>query len=247
MLNFFFKTEADYAFDVFVSPGLSYKSHNADESFFNRQQFANAINLIYANGYTGYLNKTTKKGKAVISNDMPETWLEHFLRFAFSWMALENNCLFFHGAGVIKDYQGYVFFGPSKAGKTTVTEFSAPHLILGDDMVLISKTDSRFQVHATPFNINMDDKKLTNASEQIKAFYRLRQHKKNYLAKMKNSKASAELLSCVPLAKDNFQGNLTAFSLCAEIAQNVPCYDLYFTRDNKFWRLLDGNSGKILS
>jgi len=239
------ESEADYVFDIFVSPDLSYHSPNPDESFFNRQEFTAEINFIYGNGYAGYLHKKSKIGRVVVSSNLAETWLEHFLRFAFSWLALENNCLFFHGAGIIKDHHGYVFFGPSKAGKTTVTEFSSQHLIVGDDMILISRNEKKYLVHATPFNINLDDKKLTNASESIEGFYRLRQDKENYAIEMKNSKAVAELLSCVPLSPNNVQGHLAAFSLCAKLAQRVPCYDLHFTRDNKFWRLIDEDFGKV--
>ena len=83
-------------------------------------------------------------------------------------MALEDDCLFFHGAGIINNNSGYVFFGPSNAGKTTVTEFSTNYSILGDDMVMLRKSNGKFHVYATPFNINMGDIKLTNTKKRIK-------------------------------------------------------------------------------
>ncbi len=229
----------DYRIEIFLAPALYFKSPDPNENFFNKQKFSEDTNLIYSNGYTGYLNKKIKAGKVIVNDDIPETWVEHFLRFAFSWMALEDDCLFFHGAGIINNNSGYVFFGPSNAGKTTVTEFSANYSILGDDMVMLRKSNGKFHVYATPFNINMGDIKLTNTNKRIKGFYRLRQDRSNYLKRMKNSKAVAELMSCVPLSNNNFNGNLKAFSVCSEIVDKVPCYDLHFTRDDSFWRLIN--------
>ena len=227
--------------ELHISCGLNFKSPDANEDFFNRQNFSEEINFIYSNGYVGYLNNKSKTGKVIVSNELSETWIEHFLRFAYSWLALEKKCLFFHGAGIINNNQGYVFFGPANAGKTTVTEFSSQHFILGDDMIMLQKFDNSVRVFATPFNINMGDKKLTNTKGNIKGFYRLRQDNKNYLRKMKNSKAIAELMSGVPLAKNNFHGHQTVFYLCSEIAVAVPCYDLHFTHDDSFWSLINGD------
>jgi len=232
----------DYEIDIFLSPGLIFHSPNPDEDFFNRQNFDEKINFIYSNGYSGYLSKKTKKSKVIVSDYITTTWVEHFLRFAFSWMALEANCLFFHGAGIIRENTGYVFFGPSNVGKTTITEFSTNYSILGDDMIMLKKNNGNVDVYATPFNINMGDLKLTNDKEQIKGFYRLRQDKTNYINKMNRTKAIAELMSSVPLSKNNSMGNIIAFSLCSEIAENVPCYDLHFTRDDSFWRLINGTT-----
>ena len=234
------KNKIDYELEVFISPGLTYQSPDQDEEFFNRQNFTDEVNFIYSNGYTGYLSKKIKKSKVIVSDYLTETWVEHFLRFAFSWMALETNCLFFHGAGIIRENTGYVFFGPSNVGKTTITEFSKNYSILGDDMIMLRKNNGNVDVYATPFNINMGTLKLTNDKEQIKGFYRLRQDKSNYLKEMKKSKSIAELMSSVPLSKNNSMGNIIAFSLCSEIAENVPCYDLHFTRDDSFWRLING-------
>ena len=234
--------EASYEISIYISPGLIFHSPDPDEEFFNLQNFTENINIIYSNGYIGYLNKKTKKSKVIVSDDIPDTWVEHFLRFAYSWMALENDCLFFHGAGIVNNKNGYIFFGPSDAGKTTVTEFSTNYSILGDDMIMLGKENGKFKVYATPFNINMGDIKLTNSNEHIKAFYRLRQDETTFLKKMKNSKAVAELMSCVPLSNNNFNGNSLAFFLCTEITKEVPCFDLHFTRDDSFWRLINGNS-----
>lgn len=234
------KKNTKYQIEIFISPGLKFSSPDENEVFFNRQEFNDNIYSIYSNGYTGYLDKKSSRGKMIISDDNALTWVEHFLRFAFSWIALDHNSLLFHGAAVVNQNTGYVFFGPSNAGKTTVTEFSSGYTILGDDMVLLQKEEDSVRVFATPFNINMDPIKLTNSHERIKGFYRLRQDEKNFLEKMPITKSLAELMSSVPLSSVNFQGSLTAFDLCKQITETVPCYDLHFTRDNSFWRIING-------
>ena len=40
----------------------------------------------------------------------------------------------------------------------------------------------------------------------------------------------------------NYQGSLTAIDLCTQIVNQIPCYEMFFTRDKKFWRYVDGNS-----
>ncbi|HDP98370.1 MAG TPA: hypothetical protein ENN22_04185 [bacterium] len=233
--------EPQYQIQIHLSAGLSFSSDNPNELFFNRQKFSKEKNFIYSNGYTGYLDKQQRLGKVVVSDDNAETWVEHYLRFAYSWMALQNRALLFHGAAIIRDDAGYVFFGPSNAGKTTITEFSSDYLILGDDMVVVREKPLGCEVYASPFNINLGKLKIANSNKRIQGFYRLHQDKKNFLQPMSEAKSLAELMSSVPLSSANFSGNLIAFERCRMIAKQIPCYNLHFTRDDSFWRIINGN------
>ncbi len=64
----------------------------------------------------------------------------------------QNDALLLHASGIAIDGRGYVFFGPSGAGKTTVAKLAAGHgqLLTDENVVLRLKSDG-VEVCSTPF------------------------------------------------------------------------------------------------
>jgi len=228
--------------DVHLSPKIHFPNADGTEDFFNNQVFQNEKCTIYSNYFTGYIAIEKNYGKLICADYDPLSWLEHFLRIAYAVVVLKKGALLFHGAGLVKNENGFVFFGPSGCGKSTVTELSQPCTTLGDDLIVIKKNNNHFYIHATPFNSEKNDFLLTNTNSSIKSFYRLIQNKTTFIKEMSQANATAELLSSISSVNKNYDGSLTAIDLCSEIVNQIPCYEMHFTRDNKFWRYVNGNS-----
>ncbi|HDP97843.1 MAG TPA: hypothetical protein ENN22_01505 [bacterium] len=239
------RTNFCLAIDIHLSDNIHFPNPDGTENFFNEQVFQEGRCCIRSNYFTGYIDINNNYGKVLCSNFDPLSWLEHFLRIAYAVVAIKNETIVFHGAGLIADKKGLVFFGPSGCGKSTVTRLSKHCAALGDDMIAIKKKNDHFNVYATPFNSEKNGFLLTNTEAVIKGFYRLIQHKTTFINKMSRANALAELLASISSINKNYQGSLTALSLCTQLVERIPCYELYFTPDNLFWRFLDGDAEQI--
>jgi hypothetical protein len=79
--------------------------------------------------------------------------LDGFLRFLVSTLLLERGSLLLHAAGVVWGLRGYVFLGPSGAGKTTIASLAERRgaRVLGDEVVAARKVGEQVSLWGTPF------------------------------------------------------------------------------------------------
>ncbi|MDH3629240.1 MAG: hypothetical protein OEV00_11415 [Acidobacteriota bacterium] len=66
-----------------------------------------------------------------------EQMLDNIARLVVARHTMDRGGLAIHGAGIVRDDQAFVFAGPSRAGKSTVTTLSRPSRSLGDDFAVI--------------------------------------------------------------------------------------------------------------
>ena len=231
--------------DVHLAQLIHFLNPDGTDNFFNKQFFQNDNCFIYSNYFTGYIEISNNYCKLICNDSDSLSWLEHFLRIAYAVAALKNGAILFHGAGLVSDGKGFVFFGPSGSGKSTVTELSHNCTVLGDDLIVIKKLNNHFKVYATPFNSDNNGFLLTNTNAAVRGLYRLIQHKTTFIKKMSRANALAELLSSISSVNKNYEGSLSALDLCTQIVNQIPCYEMYFTKDNLFWRLIYGNSKSV--
>ncbi len=64
---------------------------------------------------------------------------------------LRSGGLAFHAAAMIKSGRGYLFVGPSGAGKTTLARTFPGERVLGDDYAIVAPDGDGFRVHGTPY------------------------------------------------------------------------------------------------
>jgi hypothetical protein len=168
----------------------------------------------------------------------------HKLLFVFLCLAMaEESRFLIHGAAVKNGPDGYIFWGASGAGKTTVASFSARQHVLSDDAPLLMKIRDHYFCCATPFC------QLNRAGQDFESLHHLvairRQfflHKAEALNMMDRAKSEAlmEILSR-HLHGFRFMNRLLkgkAFHFFYEFCLHTPAQDLYFTKDNRFWELI---------
>ena len=111
----------------------------------------NKHNLFYlqGEGFEGVFDK--RRNVVEVTMDYHETIFDTFLRVFYSLILVLNKGILVHSLGVIKDYKGYLFIGPSSSGKTTMAKKVKNALILSDELVIVRRLENSFFLFSTPF------------------------------------------------------------------------------------------------
>ncbi|HSH03065.1 MAG TPA: hypothetical protein VLL52_11150 [Anaerolineae bacterium] len=190
------------------------------------------------------LDLKTKRGQLDMA---PDASIENFLRVTYAWLCLQHDGLLLHSAGIIRNELGYVFFGPSGAGKTTTTRISAKlGTVVSDDLVIIRRLNGQYHLFGVPFRGDLaDEAPRTNSVAPLKAIFRLRQDYHHEVAPLPRSMGIAELLAAAPFVSDKRALTPQLISVCTDIARHVPLQSLHFKRDDGFWKVIDEHFTEI--
>jgi len=135
---------------------------------------------------------------------------------------------FVHAAGVRMNGQGFVFAGPSEAGKSTIVKLiGARGEVLCDDRVIIRKEAAGFRVHGTWNHGEIPT--VSPGSAPLRAVFFLRQAKMNRIERVDDPKAVLrDLLPRLarPLVSADWWEAVLA--VAEEVVREVPFYDLFF-------------------
>ena len=164
-------------------------------------------------------------------------YIELFFRVVTAIRIFSLGGLMLHAAGIVKDQKGYIFTGYSGAGKTTVCRLSEGCTVLNDDMVILSNSDSGWQISATPFT-NPTQVCPGSGNAPLHRILFLRQALTHHLEDVPNSKAVAELLTHVPIISHSTYHVSSLTNRCVDIIQKTNVKELHFLPDRGFWDLL---------
>lgn len=145
-----------------------------------------------------------------------------------------------HAAGVVRNERAYVFVGPSGSGKTTVARLSEAHAVLDDDLVLVRRTNGAFAAHSNPGWARSMPAMDEPRRFELAGVYCLRQGSQPALKSLEPAIAAAQIL-VLPAGATQLVCD-ALLTTCDELAREVPCYELTFARDNRFWELMDRGS-----
>ncbi len=185
---------------------------------------------------------------------------ENFLRVLYSRLCVSRGGVLLHASGVVRAGKGYVFFGPSGAGKTTLARLSKERgaMVLSDDIVILRRDGARDRVrdgacdracdeariglYGAPFHGTSDPPEMTRVNESATLCGVFAPVKATQLAllPMGVSDAVARLVGCVPYLGRDPASASEVLCFCRELARDVPAYFLHFRMDSDFWRMLDG-------
>lgn len=163
-----------------------------------------------------------------------EVSFDSLLRMVYSLVAVEREGLLLHSAGLKSDGYGYVFFGPSQSGKSTIANLAKENYeILSDELTLIRRINGEFRVFGTPF-IGTNQTEGLNSSSCLKALFLLQKDSRTYLKRMKKGDAIRQLLANSLFFFSQPSLAERVLDICLHLAENVPCYKMHFTLDNCF-------------
>jgi hypothetical protein len=185
----------------------------------------------------GWIDRTENRGTLVL-RPLGET--ENFLRVLYAWLCVEQSALLIHAAGIIRNNRGYVFFGPSGNGKTTISRLSMEDTVLSDDLVIVKKQNAAWRVFGVPFRGDFPEAPRTNATAELAGIFALAKDDQHYLVPLSPVEAVARLAACVPFVMAQPNVAHRVIEICSDLVRCVPAQTLHFARDNEFWKVIDG-------
>jgi len=151
---------------------------------------------------------------------------------------LANGRLPLHAAGIIHKDQLFIFAGPSGAGKSTVAKLSQEigDKILDEDQLLVYKSAGNgYQGDAWGYG-------LATCNLPIRAIFNLTQNTKDKIIAMKTTNFAKLLFERHnDIMGNQFSDELSkhSFKFIAELARQIPGYELHFRKSPAFWKLID--------
>jgi len=147
------------------------------------------------------------------------------------------NMILLHAAACAKNNKGYLFLGPSKSGKTTVTKLLRGYSVLSDDKILIKRKGRKYYLYQVPLLCHESKKPQKNikATIFIDKIFLLRKSCKVQFKKVSKARAFANLLEGSKELNRIFKPDIRkVFDISYGIACSIPAYEMYFKKDASF-------------
>jgi hypothetical protein len=211
-----------------------------DSPFVARPYFEDGVCYLTATGFSGQIDPGAGTGCLQAHPRASKADLAGFVRTCFAFQAFQRGGIAFHAAGVIHGGRGYALFGPSGAGKSTVAEFSVGDVILNDDLILIKRGNSGWQMWATPFSTSWLPQPRQGP---LHALLRLKQAEEDRLEPMGPGVVLAELIASSQGVNAYAAWLPALFDRWQLILGEAPVQALHFRRGPAFWRVIDAEFG----
>jgi hypothetical protein len=150
---------------------------------------------------------------------------------------LEEGGLMLHASSLEKDGAGYVFVGPSNAGKSTVAAMLKPDRILSDDIALIKRVGDTYSLYSNPWWSISSKVRISRplVPAPLKALFFIEKARKNRMERL----SYKEALSSFVYIDGSFQqagffnnkdGIRDFYAFAHELVKKVPAFRLDFKK-----------------
>lgn len=227
-----------FSIGVHEQPGSEYIPFDGSSTWQIRTHAVNGRIDFESHYEQGWADQTAKRGElALRTRGDPE----NFLRVLYAWLCLEQSGLLLHASGVISENKGYVFFGPSDSGKTTVARLSLDRTVLSDDLAIIKKRGDKYWLYGVPFRGDFPEAPRVNADAELAGVFALVKDVEHRVVPLPLPEAIARLASCVPFVMAQTMQSERVVEICASLAASVPVRALHFARDAGFWNVVNAS------
>lgn len=147
-----------------------------------------------------------------------------------------------HSSAVIAGGAGFLFVGPSEAGKTTVARNSGAYQVLGDEMTLVIPQPAGALIEGTPFNGTFKEKAAGRAP--LRAVFLLEKAPAHRIRPIEPAEAASRIAAEVvpPVGLDAVPDGDTVPRMvdrAANLVDQAPVYCLECLPDAGFWPVID--------
>ena len=200
----------------------------------------------FMNGMLVYRNQSGMGHCHLFRTDRESPFLVgslHKLLFVFLCLLMaERQRFLVHCAAVRHGQKGYLFWGPSGAGKTTISGFSERHDVFSDDAPVLLRDGDSYYCMSSPFHQLGVQDGVPAADERAAVEMNLFPHKADAvrLVEKKSSFALSAILSGCLHGFELMDRELKkkAFDFIYDYCRMMPAYDLYFPKNPDFWKIV---------
>jgi hypothetical protein len=199
--------------------------------------------ILWSYEFAGFVDPAARLAEVDLvqeSGPLFDRGLENFLRVLTAAFVLHEGGFLLHGSCVVRGGRAHVFFGPSGAGKTTVTLLSPGDVVLSDDLTLIVRgADGAFAAAGIPFGMAHHRVPDTNGSFPIASFNRLVQAEVVRRERLEGARALAEVAGSLPFVMQETGQASLAIETVALALRSAPVFRLEFRKDDSFWSAVE--------
>ena len=163
---------------------------------------------------------------------------DYVLRIIFAWHIFKQGGLMLHACGVARYQKGFIFLGPSGSGKSTIARLSADYDVGSDDLVILTKDATTWQLHATPFWNQYIPKKPVKPIS-INALFVLKQDADVFLSYMTQATLIARLIANSPVINRCATLIQDLMDRCIQLCRSTRVFELHFQPNASFWEKID--------
>jgi len=138
-----------------------------------------------------------------------------------------------HSLGLDDEGRGLLFVGVSGAGKSTMANLwqGSGSTLLSDDRIIVRRQDDRYMMYGTPWH--GDAHIASPEAAPLERIYFLSRSSENQLRPVSTMEAVTQLMVCCFPPFYDRQGMAFVVEFLAQVAAEVPCYELGFVPDTK--------------
>lgn len=154
----------------------------------------------------------------------------------------ERDALLLHACGVVLGDRGYVFFGHSGAGKTTVARLAEDHAeVLCDENIVLRPGIRRVEVLSTPlwgWSTPPQMVRRVNRCVPLAGLFNLAQASEFALTRLTPGQAVTALLDTEKVATERLESAAAWLTVAGRIVERVPVQTLSFPPTTELWSFL---------
>jgi hypothetical protein len=235
---FLSSTWPDWRIDVRLDPALA-------DGGIDSIEHTGAVTRFQVAAYAGSIDLDNQQAFVSTPNEArAASAIERVLSYVcMQMLPRQHHALWLHASGVVLDGSGYVFFGPSGAGKTTLARLARDRAeILSDENVIVRCGEDGPQLISTPFWGHSTPVELIRRMRRtvpLRALFALRHTPDFQLHTLSAAEAVVALLLTEKVATERVDSATAWLDTARQLVQQAPVYELSFAPTLEVWSFLE--------
>ena len=209
-----------------------FKNHFSQGILFKSQDYSNIFT-----GPSIYLKLSTRtlKGTFMVMEDLKI--FDIGLRALFSRLLPLYNGMLIHSCAIADKERGFLFYGPSNGGKTTVSRISdlSGKRVMSDELAAVRKIKGKYYVFGTPFWGEFQGKS-TNTGIELGAIFQLVKSNCFRIGSVNPAESVAPIMQSILNFSNDFNVSKTFLDLIFDLNEHIPLKRIEFRKTDNIWK-----------